>query len=373
VTSTWIVVGGLMLMKSDSIDLGLFLASISAFGQMGSSWTAIYNTLLHMQTIFTQLRTITEMMNLPNDEPYLGRFERKCEDESQIRLRKLEKELGEIGSNDLAINKLPIEFHNVSHEFSKGKAVFKSINLTLEQGKLHAISTHRSAGKSLILQLCGRRILPYCKEGSDEFFFLPVHLKIRHVSREPMFVMGSLYYNLTFGVVNPKHDKDAKLERVKAICEQIDIDQDTLDLINDDEDAQVLPWHHMLSASTRHLVNMARGFISNADMLVIHRPFGELGPTAEKRVRIALRNFVEKRGLETDPKLYHHRRPRTCIISVRPDEDVTFADERYFPTEIKKDRLADVSKEFIRLSIRSNISASDLAVATEQSGVKVGL
>merc|ERR1719401_234736 len=100
--------------------------------------------------------------------------------------------------------------------------------MLVKQGTLVALVGPKGQGKSTLLRLIGSVILPECGDG----FFTPSHLRVLHVSDEPVFFLGTLYDNLTFGVSHG--DTDRSMERVLKICDRLKISQELLDTIRNE-------------------------------------------------------------------------------------------------------------------------------------------
>jgi len=83
----------------------------------------------------------------------------------------------------------------------------------------------------------------------------------------------------------------------------------------------------MLSRSERALLNLARAFIYNPEVLVIHNPTLQLDRQQRTNVLQALRDHVDERGLELPPESRHMRRPRTVLFSTNNMDGVKIADK----------------------------------------------
>merc|ERR1712217_658332 len=95
--------------------------------------------------------------------------------------------------------------------YEPGNLIFKDVNVSVEQGKLVAVVGQNGCGKSTLLKLLGHVIFPSDDQGE---LFIPTHLRILHVSRDPMFISLSIWQNLTFG---SSHPVDISIDRVKRI------------------------------------------------------------------------------------------------------------------------------------------------------------
>jgi len=225
------------------------------------------------------------------------------------------------GREDIAWDLIPIRLTNLSHHFAKS-AAFTGVAMEMEQGKLHILSGRRGSGKTTLLRLIGLRI-PKQRESSGSLL-MPAHLRVLHISKEPLFFSGTLYENLTYGVI--KGDKDGRIERVALICQGLQIQPNTLALISSNEGAEVARWGDVLSKSDCQLLNLARGLVTNPEVLCVHKPSMGLGPHTVPVLFGMLQAFVQQRGVEMDGERYFFRRPRTCIYTSSGDGDEAFAD-----------------------------------------------
>merc|ERR1719253_1510589 len=142
---------------------------------------------------------------------------------------------------------------------------------------------------------------------------IPCHLTTLHVSKDPMFVEGSLFYNLSFGCPDPE---EVKMERVIAICSRLGLRPYILDTIRD-QSMKDCEWGKIISSTEMALLHIARALITNPEVLCIHKPALFLNTEMSDNMYAVLKEFVCYRGLEEDPKLFYHRRPRTCILTAR--------------------------------------------------------
>jgi len=326
----WIFGGGLMLVNEVAgMDLGTFLANLAIFKMIGTCWSGIYQSLLNMQEVTRELRRLIRLMNFPSENTAERQYLESCAKESQSRLLALGKEptgLEEDHAN-LSVDKLPIRLHKLTHRFDQVEAL-SSISLELRQGLLHGIAGVRRSGKSTLLRLIGGRTLPN-PDAPENSLFVPQHLRIIHVSKQPLFFRGTLYDNLVYGV--PEGDKDGGAERVLSICRHLNLTGKTLSLISADKGAQVSNWSELLPSSDQHLLNIVRALVCNPEVICIHQPSLGMGPRTLKILFRSLKLFVLHRGIAQDLDRFYFRRPRTCIISTVSEEDTHHVDEMHRP------------------------------------------
>lgn len=77
------------------------------------------------------------------------------------------------------------------------------------------------------------------------------------------------------------------------------------------------PWYEKMSRSEAKRLHLARAFIANPEVMVLHNPLGDLDENLAQDVAQMLRDFVDHRGLELDDKAFpwHRRRRRTAFFS----------------------------------------------------------
>merc|ERR1719161_379801 len=201
-----------------------------------------------------------------------------------------------------------------------GKGVHGSFQI--KQGTMVALVSQRSGGgKTTMLKVLGGVLLP--GKGVN----LPPHLRVLHISEQPVFFEGTLRKNLLFGVVDSVHQShtgDDSINRVIAILRKLLVPESLIEDVIDEpeiDDNQIredfMYWGTKLSLTQRALLHLARALIANPDVLCIHRPtraFDRGMPEFMNTLNV-LREFVDERGVEQDPTMKWHRRPRTCIVT----------------------------------------------------------
>lgn len=149
---------------------------------------------------------------------------------------------------------------------------------------------------------------------------IPPHLRVLHVSLEPLFVEGSLLHNLRFGVFNPK-DPDADETRIKLVCRELKMPETIINKMHHDED-----FRQTLSMTEKSLVRIARALISNPEVLCIHKPTIGFDHALASNIMKKIFKFVKEKGLHQDENASKLRRCRTCIFTAsRKAPDLNFA------------------------------------------------
>eukprot|EP00747_Dinoflagellata_sp_TGD_P062662 gnl/TRDRNA2_/TRDRNA2_153115_c0_seq1.p1 gnl/TRDRNA2_/TRDRNA2_153115_c0~~gnl/TRDRNA2_/TRDRNA2_153115_c0_seq1.p1 ORF type:complete len:513 (+),score=97.25 gnl/TRDRNA2_/TRDRNA2_153115_c0_seq1:193-1539(+) len=117
---------------------------------------------------------------------------------------------------------IKLELQGVCFEYFHEQLLIKDVNLSVAQGNLVAVIGPHGSGRATFMRLLGHTLFP-----TEGHIFIPSHLRILHVSHEPMFLGLSAWANLIFGCTN-KSDVDAA--RIRGLLETLDMRQ-TLHLV----------------------------------------------------------------------------------------------------------------------------------------------
>jgi len=312
----------------DKLSLGEFLNNMAIYRALGQLYGYLYNLLLDMQNTFDALATLVEYLNLPIDVDermdYAARNHELCQ-EALINIRKQPR--ADAPGLD-PCDQLSLELKGVTFKY-KGQMVLNNATclkpswVELPQGGLYTLVGPPSEGKGTYLRLLGGVTLPEVGGGD---LMIPTHLRCLHVTAEPMFVHGTLLYNLTFGCAC---SDDSRLERVIDICKLLKLSGYIIEAI--EGNSLALNWRAHLSATECSLLHIARSLIANPEILCIHKHTLFLNRDMEDTMYMVLKHFVENRGLVQDSRDFYRRRPRTCIVTARrvPHNDAVVVDAAY--------------------------------------------
>jgi ABC-type uncharacterized transport system fused permease/ATPase subunit len=304
-------------------SLGEFLNNVSIFGALGSMWGEVYEVLLGMQNCFDALTSVVQYMNLPTETQH--RMEQFSKNIELCRLDRQRLAEGMIGNGEYhpeesvdPADNIHIELRELSFKY-KAKGLLgsglRTSTVHLPQGGLYTLIGPQSQGKGTVLKLLGEVIVPFlpgdtrnCESGGGDLV-LPSHLRVLHVTSEPMFLEGTLLYNLTFG------SSEKKVDRILAIARRFGIADTLLQTIK--EDTLEARWLTLLSSTELAILHTVRAFVMNPEVLCIHKPTLFLNSEMADIMYTVLKEFVDNRGLEQDPSTFWQRRPRTCILTAR--------------------------------------------------------
>jgi ABC-type uncharacterized transport system fused permease/ATPase subunit len=338
------------------ISLGTFLATIKIFKEVGEEFNEGYEQFMALMSCVGPLQRLVTMFNAPTSlrqQKSVNRRKRAMTKNLRSTFINVKRGLtgqkatvsGDEGSSvekvtqiadeviakveqngtpkeDLteflksiafATDIMPLQAIDVDIGYDKEgiNTVLENVNFTIPQGALVVLTGGHRTGKATLLRALGQIIFP-----TRGYIFCPSHLRLLHVSQEPIIMEMNLWKNLVFG--NPRPDE----KRVKRILTRMKIE-----FMHDYLETEYEEWIRTFSSTDIAKINLARVFIANPEILIIHRPTIAFEEKTANEMLDLLHEFVQKRGLELPEDELERRRPRTCIMStVLPKEAVKRAD-----------------------------------------------
>eukprot|EP00927_Polykrikos_kofoidii_P056757 TRINITY_DN50835_c0_g1_i1.p1 TRINITY_DN50835_c0_g1~~TRINITY_DN50835_c0_g1_i1.p1 ORF type:complete len:970 (-),score=116.83 TRINITY_DN50835_c0_g1_i1:109-3018(-) len=308
----FLFLGGTMVLDG-RMRIGIFLNTLSIIKIVGQLWGDVYDYAVEIQLAFDSLRAVVKFLNLPSN------FKSHLFLESRRRQHMLEQEKDHLNHgrhpNVDVLDKLYLKFWRMTCRFNESTHTVlpseakpnRLPSLVLPQGGLYAFVGPPCSGKGTFLRMLADVLIRF-----DGFFDIPLHLRRIHVSQCPLFLDGSLLFNLTFGC---KNEELADVNRVLSICRTLGMPPTVLELI--DRQEHIERWESVLSSTESAMVHIARGIIANPEMLLVHKPGAFFNNEQGAGVYRMLKDFVINRGIELDTKSIYDRRPRTCFITAR--------------------------------------------------------
>lgn len=323
-------------MIDGEITLGEFIVDTQILQMLGGAFMDIYNCLLMIEESLPALRTLLIYMNIPLE---FERTARMHKHRSVVGRRMATAIAGEGGAPD--VDQLPIIIQDIALEFDLAhipescnrrksladvkansqkemNAAFRG-SLEVQQGTVVCFVGPHGQGKSMLLQILGGT--ESRANTNKGMLFIPPHLNVLHVALEPFFLRASLFENLTFG------DQRCSVERALAVCRRLGVRETILKLMHSKDP---FDWKSILSLSELCLLNLARAFIANPNVLLIHKPTMVFNHQKSVMIMEMIRSFVNDRGIEVDPNRHHQRKPRTCIITGHHRAAAEMSDVVYF-------------------------------------------
>ncbi len=256
---------------AETLEPGTFLAFIFAFYNViepsKSFSKAFYNVQKGIAAL-ERIETVLDARNTMSDQPDA-------------------KPVSEFGDR--------IEYQNVSFTYRREEGpVLKTINLTIDKGKVIALVGASGAGKSTLVDLLPRfydvtegRIL---LDGRDirEYRMHDLRELMGIVSQEAILFNDTIYNNIVFGMegVTP-----ADVERAARVAHA----HDFISLTEHGYQTNIGDRGNKLSGGQRQRLTIARAILKNPPILILDEATSALDSESEKLVQAALVNVMKDR------------------------------------------------------------------------------
>ena len=184
-----------------------------------------------------------------------------------------------------------VEFRQVSFGHSSEAPVLDSFTLTVEPGEIVALVGASGAGKTTVLKLVNRLLLPDAGDvrvtGKDTREWDPIRLRrsVGYVIQE----IG-LFPHLTIAdniAVVPRLERWEE-HRVAARVREL------LELIGLSADIYAARWPDELSGGQRQRVGVARALAADPPVLLMDEPFGALDPVTRRQLQEEFRRIQSR-------------------------------------------------------------------------------
>jgi len=299
---------------SGTLNIGTFVATVNVFKDIADNFKDLYNNVLDVAKALGPLEKITVIMNMPSYSNQTRIFEEwRQRKTSELRACSDFAQAAQESGHSFLMDAMNIQLSNLHFRYGNGPPVLADVNLSVPQGSFVAVVGPRHGGKSSLTSLIGQAMLP--TEGK---VFIPSHLRVLHVAQEPLILKGGLWRNVALN--HQFGDLDAE-RRIVTICRRIGFSDYLLELMDEEKASgkqvqeQGSDWQTRLGITDQVLINLARAFIYNAEVLVLHRPTNLLGIRLAKNVYAMLYESVQNRGLEMPASTVRLRRLRTVFVS----------------------------------------------------------
>jgi len=296
------------------VSVGKFIATLEVFKTISEDFAEIYQDLVELNLITDTLKGLTVYLNMATD---LRTWKRVNRARREMTREARTQALAKIGgtTQQFLTDTIPIRLESFSFGY-EGRQLFDNVNISVPQGKLVAVVGAHGSGKATLLQLLGHTIFP---DESAGRIFMPTHLRILHVSQEPVLLNLTLWENLVFGcpethdkiVVNKilqKFGMETTLAILKETSEhyqgekhtyKIDVsdsDTEVTEKSEDDEPAEdTFLWQRRPMYTEKSKIHLARAFIMNPEIMILQRPMHHFSEAGEGVILDALQEHVRGR------------------------------------------------------------------------------
>ncbi|CAK8999519.1 Methionine import ATP-binding protein MetN [Durusdinium trenchii] len=335
--------GSAQMVLGGRISLGALVTTINIYKDLGDRFSTILDGLKSLSKAISPLGALTVQFNLEVDIPQKAAV-----------FKTNEKFALSHGQKNFDL--IPIAFKNISIDQSPTFRGGTDFTEEAPQGSVIQIVGPHDSGKGAIL----RRICDIDSEAPGMVLISP-HLTVLQVPHEPLFLeSGGVFSNLHMCTVGQKGFDKRTTARGRRILERLGLGKEWILNLYDQEESGSLEhvaeeklaptspfscfeeeeeeeeeedtnpiWAQKLSGSEKWRFQLARAFVHDPHVLVVHRPVDELDVNLQQQILALFREFVDKKGLEIDEHeelLGQQRRPRTLIFSTGTSTKTTIPD-----------------------------------------------
>ncbi|NJC87943.1 MAG: type I secretion system permease/ATPase [Desulfuromonas sp.] len=274
-----IIVGGVYLISSGSLTLGGLIACNILVGRAMAPLGAVAAMLTRLQQSRTALKSLEQLMELPNERPLGQEF---------------------IRAKDLAAS---LELEKINFQYPGGQiSALQGVTLRIGAGERVGIIGRTGSGKSTIGRLCLGLYQP--QEGSvrlggidlRQLHVADLRHRIGYVNQDIQLFYGSIRENITFGA--PYADGQAILRAANLAG--------VTDFVRGHPagfDWQVGERGANLSGGQRQAVAIARSLLLDPEILIFDEPTSSMDNASEALFRQRLDSIIEGKTL----LLFTHR------------------------------------------------------------------
>eukprot|EP00928_Gymnodinium_smaydae_P021251 TRINITY_DN18276_c0_g4_i1.p1 TRINITY_DN18276_c0_g4~~TRINITY_DN18276_c0_g4_i1.p1 ORF type:complete len:805 (+),score=143.44 TRINITY_DN18276_c0_g4_i1:54-2417(+) len=298
-------------------SLGAFLGTVAVITNACKDAAEGYSHYKVVSESFKPLSRITMLLNKAIDTRDAKKVNRERRSST---LAHRSSQLQELATEDIKFktDRLPIYCKGLSYSYKMGGRVLSDVNVSVAQGSCVAITGPKQSGKSCFMRLLANK---YCPE--EGVVFIPTHLRILHVSADPLILGNSLYANLTLGLSD---SRDVDAQRIEGIMSALEMTRSVALLRDSNTSPRAVEWQQRLPSSEIHMIHIARAFIMNPEVLVMQMPFAIFNAQGCSVLGKACTSHVRDRGLNMPAEQRESRRPRTLFYSAYREEVMQYAD-----------------------------------------------
>lgn len=315
---------GVQQLQQGESSVGTFMATFGIFHEVGHTMETGYDSVITMFQAFHLVKNLTKLLNVPTDDEdrMLAtrlRLQRGIQEREELQ-RKMT-----VGTSQYVDDLIDMKIINVKYatqqmpkSLSSSENILDGVSFRMPQGKVIVLQGGERQGKSTLLRLIAGELPPTSGE-----IFIPPHLTVLQVHEAPSFIPGSLKRNLLFGISGGDDEQMlGDITRVVGICERLRMAQSLISRLHQDwmsgADEDDDEWLSALTSTDKMTIHLARAFIANPHVLVMHKPLMRFyQEELRKATMVTIEEFVKYRGLGLNnaPDEITKRRTRTVVLS----------------------------------------------------------
>ena len=184
-----------------------------------------------------------------------------------------------------------IEFEHVYYRASSGVIVLEDVSFTVERGEVLVLVGRSGVGKTTVLRLINRLLLPSAgsirveDRATTEWNPIALRRRIGYVLQEV-----GLFPHMTIGrnIAVVPHLEGWPPDRIHARCREL------LELVGLDPASYEGRYPHELSGGQRQRVGFARALAADPPVVLMDEPFGALDPVTRSEMHREFRRIQER-------------------------------------------------------------------------------
>jgi len=184
-----------------------------------------------------------------------------------------------------------IEFEHVHYRSSTGVTILEDVSFTVERGEVVVLVGRSGVGKTTVLRLINRLLVPSAGEvrvegrATTDWDPIALRRRIGYVLQEV-----GLFPHMTIGrnIAVVPHLEGWPPDRIRARCAEL------LELVGLDRASYEGRYPHELSGGQRQRVGFARALAADPPVVLMDEPFGALDPLTRSEMHREFRRIQER-------------------------------------------------------------------------------
>lgn len=183
-----------------------------------------------------------------------------------------------------------IEFERISKSYTKGEAVIKDLNLTIEQGEFITLLGESGCGKTTLLKMINR-IVPFDTgylrikgKPLSEWNTVQLRRNIGYVIQQiGLFPHMQIWENISYVLDLEGESETKRKKRAQELIELVGLPQEFL-----------YRYPRQLSGGQKQRVGVARALAANPDIILMDEPFGAVDERTRAQLQKQLKHIHEQ-------------------------------------------------------------------------------
>jgi len=277
------------------LTIGTFLATLHVYKDLGDRFDGLHDKMNSAKEAIEPLLELTELLNMKTELPDLMKASAKRMEMTEANMADFEKEAKGMSRKNWAL--IPIRFSRVHlGEYSH----IQDFSAEVKLSSIVCVFGHEGCGKAGLLKVISGRTHP--RMGS--VFYTPHQVPLQVGCSPEIIGYLDLLDNLRFGA-HAEHRDPKRVRRIFQAVSDFPDDHWLMKMLDtdigkdkfhsecfDDDEVHNDRWVESLSRTQKKMIHIARAFIYDPQILVMHTPLDDLETTVATRILEQLVAFV---------------------------------------------------------------------------------